>query len=220
LQDAGHITKHKIVVVKLKYPLSNREYNYRTHIDLPDLSSTEAYNNEMKYIYSQGSRTEFIAKLLDKLQGNSLVLFGKKGAHGIPMFERLKELLPNHTLLYIDGDVSNEQREVYKVMMEKTDKCILCATYATLSTGVNIKRIHNLVLASGTKSRVKVIQSLGRGMRLFEDKDILRVFDIVDDLCLEDPEYINYSYKHYLARNEIYTNNSFDVTETIYNIKE
>jgi superfamily II DNA or RNA helicase len=221
LQDAGHITKHKIIVVKLKYPLANCEFNFRTNIQSPEsTSTTEAYNSEMKYIYAQESRTEFIAKLLEKVEGNSLVLFGKKGTHGIPMFERLKELLPNHTLLYIDGDVSNEQREVYKKMMEANDKCVLCATYQTLGVGVSIKRIHNLILASGTKSRVKIIQALGRGMRLFEDKDLLRVYDLVDDLCLESEYYTNYSYKHFLEREAIYNTNGFDVMQTTYNIKE
>jgi superfamily II DNA or RNA helicase len=225
LQEAGQIANHKIVVVRLNYTDKDKYHNYNTNI-VPNEEgeSTAKYNAEASYLYGLDKRNVFIGKLINKLKGNTLVLFSKKETHGIPMFEKMKTMLAGKTLLYIDGDVPMEERELSKRKMEELDDVVLFATYQTLSTGINIKRIHNIIFASGTKSRIKVIQSCGRGLRLHETKDILTIYDIVDDFSFKDTnkhiEYINYGVEHFKERYKLYQQQEFDVSIITYQMKE
>ena len=93
-------------------------------------------------------------------------------------------------------------------LWEKENDAIIVASYGTFSLGINIKRLHNIIFASPYKSQIKVLQSIGRGLRTAEDKNVLNVFDISDDLSYNSRE--NYTLKHLGYRVEIYNKEEFE----------
>jgi superfamily II DNA or RNA helicase len=237
LQDAGHISQLKIYAVRLKYPNSLRYLNYETNIqdatdtdeDFDDELETTTprenkYAKETDFVNKLECRNKFIVKLVQKLKGNTLVLFTKIEAHGKPLFERLRAEVTGKMVMYIDGSVSVADRKLIKARMETNDECVLAATYSTLSTGVNIKRIHNIIFVSGTKSKVRTIQSIGRGLRKHITKDFMKLFDLVDDLSFKDSNkkirYVNFAVKHYGERLKIYRKNEFTIETLEYELKE
>ena len=207
LQDAGYISQIQITAIQLKYPDLIRRKNFKQNAD--------SYAQEQDYVNMLPERMEFIQKMTQRMSGNTLILFTKKESHGYPLHEHLKRTLKDKMVIYIDGDTAPKERERLRVFMEANGNCVLIATYGTLSTGVNIKRIHNIIFASGYKSRVKVIQSIGRGLRKYKDKVFLKLYDIVDDLSFIDKiqkiKYINYSITHFKERLKIYNKESFAV---------
>lgn len=214
LQDAGYISQIKINTIRLRYPDRIKKLNYETNKD---------YKAETDYVNSLPERIQFIKKLAANLEGNTLILFTKKEMHGYPLLEALKDQLPDKHVMYIDGDTHPTEREYIRGYMETHGNCVLLATYGTLSTGVNIKRIHNIIFASGYKSRVKVIQSIGRGLRKYKDKVFLKLFDVIDDLIYKDKpkkiNYTNYSLLHYIERSKIYAKEQFPVKMVDYELK-
>ncbi len=86
---------------------------------------------------------------------------------------------------------------------------ILVASYGTFSTGINIRNLKHIVLASPTKSRYRVLQSVGRGLRLHPTKRIVHVMDLIDDA--RHPTYVNYAYRHWTARAEFYQEEMFPI---------
>lgn len=221
LQDAKHIADLKIYPIRLVYPAEVREENF--------ILNQKEYKDEVDFVNKYEPRLDFIAKLASKLEGNTLILFTKIDEHGIPILNRCKEKIKDKKLLYIDGSVSVKEREKIRHYMEREDNCILCATYGTLSTGVNIKRIHNIIFASGYKSKVKVLQSIGRGLRKYHDKEWLSLYDLVDDLIHQYQEkkdgrwykrkYINHSVKHYKERLKLYSKEQFEIINMTYVLK-
>jgi superfamily II DNA or RNA helicase len=214
LQDAGYISQIQITVIQLKYPPHIKTKNFK--------ENSAEYSQEQDYVNRFKERITFIRKMSQKLSGNTLILFTKKEAHGYPLHEQLKAELVGKNVLYIDGDTPPKEREYLRQYMETHDNCVLIATYGTLSTGVNIKRIHNIIFASGYKSRVKVIQSIGRGLRKYKDKVFLKLYDIVDDLSFIDKrqkiKYINYSIQHFKERLKIYNKEQFAVKYIQYEL--
>lgn len=95
------------------------------------------------------------------------------------------------------------------VRIEKVSNAILVASYGTLSTGVNIRRLHHIVLGSPSKSRYRVLQSIGRGLRLHATKRVVYVMDIVDDARV--PTHVNYGIKHWAHRAKFYKEETFPV---------
>jgi superfamily II DNA or RNA helicase len=95
-------------------------------------------------------------------------------------------------------------------LVEKQDDACILASYGTFSTGVNIKKIDNIIFASPSKSRIRNLQSIGRGLRKGNGKENLRLFDIADDLWGD-----NYTLRHLKDRINIYNEEQFP-----YNIKQ
>lgn len=103
--------------------------------------------------------------------------------------------------------------------MENSNNVILIASYGTFSTGISVQKIHNIFLTESFKSEVIIRQSIGRGLRKHESKNILNIIDFVDDLRYQDANktYKNYLYKHAEVRREIYVDQKFPFS--IKNIK-
>jgi superfamily II DNA or RNA helicase len=120
---------------------------------------------------------------------------------------------------YVDGGTDKDFREVYKKKMENNNNVILVASYGTFSTGISVKRIHNIFLTESFKSEVIIRQSIGRGLRKHESKNMLNIVDFVDDMRYtgEGRVYKNYLYRHAEARREIYTEQKFPYS--IKNVK-
>jgi superfamily II DNA or RNA helicase len=111
-------------------------------------------------------------------------------------------------LHYVYGGTDAIDREQVRETVEKSDDSVILASYGVFSTGVNIKKINNIVFASPTKSRIRNLQSIGRGLRVSDDKKDLKLFDIADDLQCE-----NYTLNHLKERINIYNEEKF-----VYNI--
>ena len=163
----------------------------------------EAHLLEKDYIHVSGKRLDIITKIVNKCESNSLVLFHSI-EYGTKLFNTLKEALPDKEFFYIDGQVRNKEREEIKKQMENTDDGVkvLVASYGTLSTGVSINAIFNIIFADSFKSEQIIIQSIGRSLRLHSDKKKALIFDLVDTFTDIQPR--NILYRHFLEREKFY----------------
>ena len=98
-------------------------------------------------------------------------------------------------------------REEIRRIVEKEKDAIIIASYGTFSTGVNIRNLHNIVFSSPTKSMIRTLQSIGRGLRLGDDKEEAVLYDISDDLRTKS--WTNHTMNHFAERIKIYTDEQF-----------
>ena len=150
--------------------LSNCHVNV---IQLIDTVAHKNYQEELKYLVTNKDRVKYIGKLLDTISnsGNTLILVDRISAG-----EMLQDLIPNS--VFVKGDVKlKDRKEAYDEIKEATNKVII-ATYGVAAVGINIPRIFNLVLIEPGKSFVRVIQSIGRGVRKAKDKDFVQIWDM------------------------------------------
>ncbi len=163
---------------------------------------TMSYQEEMDYLVSSEERNSFITNLVASLKGNTLVLFQYVEKHGEVLYPMLDGRVDD--LHYVYGGTDTADREAVREIVEKSKSSVILASYGTFSTGVNIKRIDNIVFASPSKSRIRNLQSIGRGLRKVEGKDSMRLFDIADDLQCD-----NYTLEHLKERINIYNEENF-----------
>ena len=168
------------------------------------------YQEEMEYIVSNKARNLFLVNLVRSLKGNTLVLFQYVEKHGEVLFDMMSHTDMGGNLHYVYGGTDTEDREHVREIVENNKEDTILASYGTFSTGVNIKRIDNIVFASPSKSRIRNLQSIGRGLRKTEGKDSMRLFDIADDLQCD-----NYTLNHLKDRINIYNEENFS-----YEIKQ
>jgi superfamily II DNA or RNA helicase len=140
---------------------------------LLDVVEHRDYQSELKYLVTDDARIEYIAKLLTnvKQSGNTLILVDRISAG-----DKLQQLIPGS--VFVKGDVKlKDRKDAYDEINEGTNHVVI-ATYGVASVGINIPRIFNLVLIEPGKSFVRVIQSIGRGVRKAKDKDFVQIWDI------------------------------------------
>ena len=113
----------------------------------------------------------------------------------------------NRKAYYVYGGTDAESREKVRELVELEKDSVICASYGVYSTGVNIRNIHNIVFASPSKSRIRNLQSIGRGLRKSETKSSASLYDIADDLTYNDRK--NYTLNHFMERIKIYTSEHF-----------
>ena len=142
-------------------------------VQLVDLKEYKGYQEELKYLVSNPDRVEYLGKLCNKIkeEGNTLILVDRISAGNL-----LQELIPDS--VFIKGDVKVKDRKEQYDEVKEADKKVIIATYGVAAVGINIPRIFNLVLIEPGKSFVRVIQSIGRGIRKAEDKDFVQIWDI------------------------------------------
>jgi hypothetical protein len=165
------------------------------------------YADEIEWIISNKDRNDFIANLACNIKGNVLVLFNYVERHGIPLYEQIKNKSIKDSFM-IHGKTDIEQRELIRNIVNKHDNSVLVASYGTCSTGINIKNIHAIIFASPSKSVVRVLQSIGRGLRKSETKDKVVVYDLGDDLRYKS--YRNHTLRHMDERLAIYNKEKFN----------
>lgn len=187
LIEEGRGTPIHITGVKLKHTAYTAE----------EFSRYGEYLDKVKVVLSQPERTQIIADIAlqasQRKEGSTLVLFTFI-EHGFEIFKVVAkrkglevgedppslEAMKAHGIYFMSGQSSAKEREAIRHLMDEDPEAILVANYALLSTGVNIKSLRYAVFASPVKSGVVVAQSLGRGIRLNEGKQIFNVYDIVD----------------------------------------
>jgi len=191
LMEKGHVAKLKVEVIVLKH----------------DEQIFEGYQDEMEYLCEHEQRNHFIRNLACDLKGNTLVLFNYVEKHGLPLYE----MINSHTdrpvhLVY--GGVDVDDREHIRRLVENENDQIIVASYGTFSTGINIRRLHNLVFASPSKSRVRNLQSIGRVLRQSRGKEVATLYDIADDISRDSGK--NYTLLHLFERLKIYKEENFN----------
>ena len=162
------------------------------------------YQEEMDYLCSNEKRNMFITNLVKSLKGNTLVLFQYVEKHGEVLFDMMSNTDIGGNLHYVYGGTDTEDREDVREIVEKSKEDTILASYGTFSTGINIKKIDNVVFASPSKSRIRNLQSIGRGLRKTDGKDSMRLFDIADDLG-----YDNFTLAHLKERINTYNEENF-----------
>lgn len=168
-------------------------------------NSKFTYPEEIEFLIMNEKRNIFIKDLALSLENNTLILFRFK-EHGKKIFECIKQNT-DRPVYYVDGDTSPEDREYVRSIMEKKNDVIAVASVGVFSTGINIKNLHNIVTTSPSKTKIKTLQSIGRGLRLHSSKDICTLYDIADFMVYKKRE--NYSYIHFQERILLYMNEKF-----------
>ena len=172
------------------------------------------YQDEMDYIVSHNARNEFIRNLTLRLKNNTLVLFQYVEKHG----KILHDMIDGQTdrkVFFVYGGTDTQTREDIRAITEEEDDAIIIASYGTFSTGINIRNLHNIVFSSPSKSRIRVLQSIGRGLRVGDNKDKATLYDIADDFTYKSKK--NFTINHFLERINIFNEEQF--TYTINRIK-
>jgi superfamily II DNA or RNA helicase len=169
------------------------------------------YQEEIEWLVLNDKRNKFISDLANSISGNVLVLFNFVDKHGIPLHKKIKEANKKESYL-ICGKTEIDDREQIRKIVDKGNNSVLVASYGTCSTGINIKNIHAIIFASPSKSVIRVLQSIGRGLRKSETKDKVTVFDLGDDLSWG--KYRNHALRHMDERIVIYTNEEFTFKKT------
>jgi superfamily II DNA or RNA helicase len=168
-------------------------------VQLIDTVAHSSYQEELKYLTSNQLRLEYIGKLLTTIKdsGNTLILVDRISAG-----EMLAELIPGST--FVNGSVKvKDRKETYDTIRDSNNEVII-ATYGVAAVGLNIPRIFNLVLIEPGKSFVRVIQSIGRGVRKAKDKDFVQIWDLTST-C-------KYAKRHLTQRKKFYKEAEYPFT--------
>ena len=178
------------------------------------------YQEEMDFIVRHDPRNQFISNLALDQDGNTLILFQYVDKHGKPLHDMLNSKLEamertNRKLFYVSGETGVDDREQIRAITEGESDAIIVASVGTFSTGINIKRLNNIIFASPSKSQIRVLQSIGRGLRKSADGKATKVYDIADDLHWKSKK--NYTLNHAAERIKIYNKEKFKYK--VYEIK-
>lgn len=197
LIDKNLLSDLEIECITLKYPESDRR-----------ATKGMRYADEIKWLSQNPKRNRFIGEMTTRLGGNTLVLF-QFIEHGKELHRLIEELSAGkHQVFLVYGATEADTREEVRRLAEANENAIIVASYGTFSTGISIRRLHNIVFASPSKSRIRVLQSIGRQLRKSEHKTHARLFDIGDDLCLKSHR--NHTFKHLTERVNLYIQEKFN----------
>ena len=210
LQNEGHIAKCRVKVIEMDYAPEKAKEAFR-EMAFNKYESKDVFKFEQNYIINSEGRLNFICNIISRVRGNSLVLFHRI-EHGQKIYEKLRND-SDKTVYYVDGGTDKDIREEYKKKMEVGEEVVIVASYGTFSTGISIKKIHNIFFTESFKSEVIIRQSIGRGLRQHESKDSVTIVDFVDDIS--SPDWDNYLMRHAKARRKIYKEQKFQ-----YDIKK
>ena len=198
----GHLSN-----LRIKILVCSHEYQY-----------FEDYHQEMEYIVTNKKRNNLIKNLVTDLDGNTLVLFNYVEKHGEPLYKLINNSVDdNRKVFFVHGSVDTDDREEVRKITEQENNAIIIASYGTFSTGINIKRLHNIVFASPSKSRIRNLQSIGRVLRKGEGKEIATLYDIADDISNTSKQ--NYTLRHLQERIKIYQEENFKYEIIKVNLK-
>ena len=169
----------------------------------------KTYPEEVQYLISHESRNKFIKNLAVSLGKNTLILFQMVDKHGRILYNMIKdtEKIGNRKVFFVYGGTETTDREEIRKIMETENDAIIVASFGTFSTGINIRNLHNIIFAMPTKSTIRTLQSIGRGLRQADGKDVATLYDISDDLRYK--KHMNYTLKHFVERTKIYNDESF-----------
>ena len=207
LIDSGKLAAFKIKALVLKHSEENSKNakNYK-------------YQDEIEYLVSNYERNRFIRNLAASLKGNTLVLFQLVEKHGKVLYDMFNSTIKDKHISFVHGGVDVDEREYIRQLTENQNNAIIIASYGTFSTGINIRNLHNIIFASPSKSKIRTLQSIGRGLRLGENKETATLYDIADDMSYKSKK--NFTLMHFTERMKIYGEEKFEYKIYTINLKE
>ena len=198
LIDKNQVSDFEIKCLVLKHPDEIcLEYKDKT------------YQEEIQYLIGNEDRNKFIKNLAVSLGKNTLVLYQMVEKHGKILYDIIKntEKIGDRKVFFVHGGTDTTDREEIRRIMEIENDAIVVASFGTFSTGINIRNLHNIIFASPSKSRVRNLQSIGRGLRKSEGKEKAVLYDIADDM--RHKKHMNFTLKHFVERTKIYNEEKF-----------
>lgn len=211
LIDRGVLTKIKIANIIAKYPF---EFVMR--------NKGRSYPEEVKMVEEYKDRNKVLDLILSHTDKSHNVLILMNHLNHVQLTkEWCQEKYPDRKVSIITGSVGANERSEIRKGIEEEDGVILLATYATMSTGVNMPKLHDVILYSNSKSKIKVLQSIGRGLRKHVTKNQIILYDIIDDLSYKTKTgkvVENYLVKHWKERMNYYAEQEFPVLTTTIGI--
>jgi len=197
LMDSNQVANLEITCLVLKYDDVTRK-----------IVNKSTYQEEMDYIVKHEKRNKFIRNLAVNSEGNTLVLFQYVEKHGKVLFDMIKDKVHDkRKVFFIYGGTDTEAREEARKLMEHENDAIAIASFGVFSTGINIPSIENVIFASPSKSKIRNLQSIGRGLRLKEGKTHCNLYDISDDLQWKS--WKNHTLGHFAERLKTYSEEKF-----------
>lgn len=204
LIERNIVSQLQINCAILDYPADDRRLLARFKKGKP-----ASYAEEIRFIVDHKHRNMYIKDLALSLEGNVLILTSSVDRH----METLYQLFggeQNPKLFKLNRDTSNEEMDRFRLLCERENGIIAIGSYKKVSTGMNIKNLHHLILGTPTKSTIRILQSIGRVLRKAPGKDLAMVWDLVDDIKWKSRK--NYALKHFASgRMDVYSESKFEV---------
>jgi superfamily II DNA or RNA helicase len=195
-----YLTKACCTIVELNYDLQPEW--------LPP-EDLKRYRQEYDFVINNSSRNNIISKLGCNLKNNTLVLIDRI-QHGLDLQKTLQKICDHKKVFFIRGEVEVEARNEIRKIMENKNDVICIAISSIFATGIDIKNLHNIILANAGKAKIRILQSIGRGLRLHPSKEKLMLIDLADQLY--------YGKKHFEKRLDIYNREQIETKITQYKI--
>ena len=200
LREKNFVTPAKVYILELNYITKQKEiYNKNSNVNF--------YLQEGEFVKNSNYRNNIISNLSSKLDNNTLILIDYI-EHGEILYNKLSSDCENKKIFFIRGEVEVEERQKIQKLMEVEDNIVVIAISKIFSTGINIKNLHYIVFANGGKGKIRIVQSIGRGLRLHKDKKQLIIFDIADNLI--------YGQRHIDERKKLYKSENIKYEQTKY----
>ena len=174
----------------------------------PPIREKMTYVEEIEYLVTNSARNQFIVDLCRNISGNTLCLFQLVEKHGKILYDQINKIAGDRKVFFVYGGVDSLEREKIRGIVENEKDAIIIASFGTFSTGINIRNLHNIVFASPSKSKIRVLQSIGRGLRANKGKVGVLVFDIADDISYRERR--NFTLNHFSERINIYNEQQFN----------
>lgn len=174
LIDEGKLTEIKIKVLKLNYPDEIRK-----------AMRGADYDTEMSFLIGSEARNQVICGIAKKCTGTTLITFALVERHGKVLYEMMQSMVEaGRKVYFVYGGTDKDDREEIRKIVNAEKDSIIIASEKLFSTGVNIPSIANVIFSVPRKSSILVRQTIGRGIRLFDGKDYMTLYDIADDLSV------------------------------------
>jgi superfamily II DNA or RNA helicase len=200
LMDRGDVSKLRIKAIEIQYSEV-----------LPKVKKMERYHKEIEWLFAHKKRNLSIVSLMKKAEGNTIVFFSRI-SHGQELYDLAQKLIDKPVFL-INGSTEVEDRENTRAILEQSTNAVLIASYGTFSTGANVKNLHTGIFAAPSKSIIRVLQSIGRGLRTREGKEEFMLYDIGDNLG------DNITINHFKERMGIYKDEQFHCDIVVVDFK-
>lgn len=198
LEQKDYIATFKIIILRIKHD------SLPSHIAMPD-RSLESFQRELEFLLQNKKRNKMICNLANKLQNNTIIMVDRID-HGTVLTNILRNITKK-PYYFIQGSTEIEERENIRKLMNEKNDVIVVAMSKIFSTGINIPNLHNIIFASAGKAKIKIMQSIGRALRLHPNKKVANIFDISDNTI--------YSRKHLKQRIDLYNKENY-----LYEIKD
>ena len=176
------------------------------------------YQAEIDFIVGNDARNRLIRNLAVNSKGNTLILFRLVDKHGKPLYDLINNKVEEgRKVFFVSGDTDTSDREAIRGIVEKQSDAIIVASLGTFSTGINIRNLHNIVFASPSKSQIKVLQSIGRGLRKSDNGQNTTLYDLADDIHWNNRK--NFTLLHSIERVKMYEKEQFNYQMVKVDIK-